>query len=184
MDGLFRQYGARLQALLAEADPGLPADGEPPKDSIEGAIRGLFHAVVDGIAGAVPRNLQTSSKVERAASPVVMMYGGRNSQGLPSRLIVRIDLDPNLQGVHVGVQLVLFNPQGKPVANPAQTFQAGRADSIRQLAKAVGEWIGQSEALQMAPVGVAPAGVMPPAQQVQAPQVPASFNARNQAAMR
>lgn len=162
----------RLEAVAQPQPPSQPQvgqQGEVPKDSIDGAIRSLFHTLIDAVAGGIPKNLQTTSHLEREGNPVVMYFGGRNSQGLPTALHVQVALDPSIQGIQIQIRMVVSNEQGVPVANPAQTFSASRQDSMRDVAKQVSTWIGQSEVLQMAPVGTVPSQGTPPQQALQQP---------------
>lgn len=143
-----------LSRVLEQA-VGAPPQGEPPKDSIEGAVLGLLHAVIDGMVSAIPRTMQLSSSVNRTTRPVQIGVQGHNSQGLVSRLVIQVDLDQTLQGIRADVRLQLLNQQGQVVAAPGQTFAARRNESVRGIVKQFSEWLGQAEALQMAPVGMA-----------------------------
>ena len=166
----FQNMAARLEAVAQSQPAPSGQQGELPKDSIDGAIRALFHTLIDAVAGGIPKNLQTTSHLEREGNPVAMYFGGRNSQGLPTALHVQVALDPSIQGVQIQIRMVVSNEQGVPVANPAQTFSASRQDSMREVAKQVSTWIGQSETLQMAPVGTVPPQEVQPQQPVPAPQ--------------
>lgn len=146
------ELAAVLEAEMATTG-GTPQQGEPPADSIEGAVLKLLHGLVDGITSSVPKTMQLSSQVNRSMRPIQIELRGRNSQGLNSRLVVRVDLDGGVQGIRADVVLMLFNAQGVPVANPSKSFAVRRTDSVREIVKQFGAWVTQAEQLQMAPVG-------------------------------
>jgi hypothetical protein len=114
--------------------------------------------------------MQTTTSVDRGKHPVKIELKGRNSQGLFSRLVVAVDLDQAMIGIRAQVQLQLFNQGGVPVANPGKVFVARRTDSVKVIVQQFKEWLGQAEALQMAPVPQMapqqqqPQGSGPPAQ--------------------
>lgn len=144
----------QLAAKLEQSVGGSPQPGgEPPKDSIEGAVLNLLHVVIDGMVASVPRMMQASTSVNRATRPVRIELKGRNSQGLASVLTIQVDIDHSLQGLRADVRLVLVNQQNQPVHTPSRSFGARRNESVKTITKQFGEWLGQAEALQMQPVG-------------------------------
>lgn len=162
-----------LSLKLEQAIRPVSGQAEPPRDSIAGALQALQHGVIDGIVGAVPRIMRTSSQADHGRTPVQIMMRGQNSQGLASLLLVTVKMA--LQGARIEARLTLFAPDRRPVAQRDRAFQIGPADSVKVLVKQFGEWLGQAEALQMAPVGAGGVAVqLTPAGTPQAPAAPAA----------
>lgn len=161
-----------LSLRLEQAISPTTGQAEPPRDSIAGALQALQHGVIDGVVGAVPRIMRTSSQADHGRVPVQIVMRGQNSQGLASLLLVTVKLA--LQGARIEARLTLFAPDRRPVAQRDRAFQIGPADSVKTLVKQFGEWLSQAEALQMAPVGAGGMAVqLAPSGAQQAPAAPA-----------
>jgi len=152
------QPAGRIARPMPPQGAPAPQGGAPPKDSILGAVVALMHTAVDGMIAATPKTLQTASATDRAVRPVRVHLRGTNTQGLPAKLDIAVDMDP-ARGLKAFASLVLTNAQGQVVANPRQAFACGPADSVKTLVKQYQEWIGQAEALQTAPISATGAPV-------------------------